>query len=206
MSRIIAALFVDGDGVYNRLRHVDIWDEVRDARKYKGPYPVVAHPPCERWGKYWYGSPIAAYRMQLGDDDGCFKAALAAVRKWGGVLEHPKDSHAWNHFGLQWPRATGGWTKADRYGGWTCCVEQGFYGHSSCKPTWLYACADKLPELRWGRGNQRLDPIAVQRYGYEKARKIGIISMVSGKDRQKLRAATPPLFRNVLVAIARSRY
>src|SRR5262245_973151 len=117
--RTVAALFVDAAGSYSRLHHVDIWGVERDARKSKGPHPVVGHPPCERWGKFWYVSPIAAYRFKLGDDDGCFRAALAAVRKWGGVLEHPKDSHAWNYFGIETPPPTGGWIACDRHGGYT---------------------------------------------------------------------------------------
>jgi hypothetical protein len=73
--------------------------KARDARLYAGPYPVVAHPPCERWGRYWGGAPAQFPRLKLGDDSGCFAAALAAVRKFGGVLEHPEGSHAFGeHF------------------------------------------------------------------------------------------------------------
>lgn len=48
---MIAALYVETDGAYFGLPGVDPWDEARDARKYAGPHPVVAHPPCQRWGK-----------------------------------------------------------------------------------------------------------------------------------------------------------
>src|SRR5690606_39268582 len=119
----IAALYVMADGVYSGLPHVECWDEARDARTYAGPWPVVAHPPCERWGYFWSGGPLRIARgfepKKLGDDGGCFEAALAAVRKWGGVLEHPKGSQAWKHFGLTPPRR-GGWSVADWEGGWTC--------------------------------------------------------------------------------------
>jgi len=47
----MAALFVDPNGVYAGLPDVDVWDEARDARLYAGPWPVVAHPPCARWGQ-----------------------------------------------------------------------------------------------------------------------------------------------------------
>lgn len=53
---MIAALFVAIDGVYFGLRGVDPWDKARDARVYSGNDPVVAHPPCERWGRYWGGA------------------------------------------------------------------------------------------------------------------------------------------------------
>jgi len=46
---MVAALYVQANGCYKGLPDVDPWDEVRDARKYDGPYPVVAHPPCSRW-------------------------------------------------------------------------------------------------------------------------------------------------------------
>jgi hypothetical protein len=55
---MIAALYVQRGGVYCGLPDVEPWDEERDARKYVGPWPVVAHPPCQRWGRYWYGGPM----------------------------------------------------------------------------------------------------------------------------------------------------
>ena len=82
---MIAALFVDDGGSYFGLPGVDPWPEARDARRYAGPWPAVAHPPCQRWGKLWAGSPIYIKRTGIrkikGDDNGCFEAALASVRK-----------------------------------------------------------------------------------------------------------------------------
>ncbi len=199
---MIAALFVETDGCYFGLPGVDPWDEKRDARRYNGPYPVVAHPPCQRWGRFWHGSTRKPHQFKLGDDNGCFAAALSAVRTWGGVLEHPADSHAWKHFRLNRPKRGAGWQDAGD-GGYTCYVEQGHYGHMSRKPTWLYAYNIRRPELNWSRGEQRLHPIALKRYGYEKARRIGMTAMVGGKDKTKIRNATPPEFRDLLLDMAR---
>jgi hypothetical protein len=200
----VAALYVEPDGCYAGLPGVDPWPEARDARAYCGPHPAVAHPPCQRWGRFWHGSTRKPHQFKLGDDGGCFAAALAAVRRWGGVLEHPADSHAWAHFGLARPDRDGGWISADFEGGWTCYVEQGHYGHFSRKPTWLYVCKVELPSLRWGRLPQRLHPIALERYGYEKARRIGMMAMIGGKRKTEIRNATPPEFRDLLLSIARS--
>jgi hypothetical protein len=150
---MIAALYVDSDGAYAGLQGIDPWDESRDARRYDGPFPVVAHPPCQRWGRYWGGSPRKPHQYRLGADQGCFAAALTAVRNFGGVLEHPKDSQAWAYFGLRTPPAAGGWVRADAYDGWTCCVSQGHYGHLAGKPTWLYAVRTERPELVWGHAS-----------------------------------------------------
>ena len=151
MSVMVAALFVERGGVYWNLPDVDPWDEERDARKYAGPWPVVAHPPCQRWGRYWSGGPMLARTPKAkkkGDDGGCFAAALAAVRRYGGVLEHPADSHAWRAYGLP-PPLPRGWC-ADVMGGWCCRVEQGHYGHRSRKATWLYAFGVALPDVKFG--------------------------------------------------------
>lgn len=199
---VIAALFVETDGCYFGLPDVDPWDIARDARLYDGPWPVVAHPPCQRWGRFWHGSTRKPHQYKLGDDGGCFAAALSAVRTWGGVLEHPADSHAWKHFGLNRPKRGAGWQDAGD-GGYTCYVEQGHYGHMSRKPTWLYVYKHRRPELDWRMGEQRLHPIALERYGYEKARRIGITAMVGGKHKTRIRNATPLPFRDVLLAIAR---
>ena len=199
---MIAALFVETHGTYFGLPSVDPWDVERDARDYTGPHPVVAHPPCQRWGRFWHGSTRKPHQFRMGEDAGCFSAALMAVRNYGGVLEHPKDSHAWRYFGLATPPVGGGWVKADNFGGWTCCVYQGHYGHFAGKGTWLYAVSPHLPELTWGKCEQRIHPRALELHGYEKARRIGMMAMVGGKDKTRIRNATPVAFRDVLLSIA----
>jgi hypothetical protein len=197
---VIAALFVDPAGCYAGLPNVDVWGPERDARFYRGPYPIVAHPPCERWGRYWHGSPRKPHQYELGDDGGCFEAALRSLVLCGGVLEHPADSHAWEWFDLPKPDDRG-WRLG---GGFAIArVEQGHYGHMSRKATWLLAHEPViLPELIWGPAEQRLHPIALAKYGYEKARRIGMSAMVGGKDKTKIRAATPIPFRDLLISMA----
>lgn len=199
---MIAALYVETNGVYFGLPDVDPWDQARDARNYSGPSPVVAHPPCKRWGKYWHGAPCKPHQYRLGEDGGCFASALTAVRNYGGVLEHPAGSLAWDYFGLMRPPASGGWVRSDSFGGWTCCVEQGHYGHIARKQTWLYAAHVEVPSLIWGKSEQRIHPRALELHGYEKARRIGMMAMVGGKDKERIRDATPVEFRDVLLAIA----
>ncbi len=206
---MIAALYVETGGAYFGLPGVEPWDETRDARKYSGPYPVVAHPPCQRWGKMWFGQPLTVkltgVRKTKGDDAGCFSAALAAVREFGGVLEHPWGSHAWPHFGLNVPARAGGWIAADLYGGWTCCVEQGKYGHYARKPTLLYVSGvDELPELHWDHSEAQYDPAVVERMGLKRAKRLGEVGARGGGTNSTPRIHTPPQFRELLLGIART--
>jgi hypothetical protein len=145
---VIAALYVEERGVYAGLDGVDIWPLARDARLYAGPHPVVAHPPCSRWCRL-AGLVEARWGHRRGDDGGCFASALASVRRWGGVLEHPAYSDAWAAFDLPIPLSTGGWQRG-MCGGWSCRVEQWRYGHPAKKATWLYAFGTALPSLAWG--------------------------------------------------------
>lgn len=202
----IAALFVEKDGPYANLPGVEVWDKERDARLYDGPYPVVAHPPCERWGRYWSGGPSAKTRRALGDDMGCFEAALKAVRKFGGVLEHPEASHAWRAHNILSPPKSGGWLIADAYG-FTCCVEQGHYGHRARKATWLYVCGvrvDDLPNLIWGiaPNKVRLDEGYHSKEERQRAIKTGICQRLSKRQR----ILTPQPFRDLLIEMARKSY
>lgn len=201
---MIAALFVQKGGVYYGLDKIDPWDIHRDARRYDGNHPVIAHPPCERWGRYWGGGPMLVgtpRQKKLGDDNGCFKAALEAVRTYGGVLEHPEASHAWRHFELNLPPRYGGWVNADFYGGFTCCIEQGAYGHRARKATWLYAFGVELPSLKWGRAQGKFSLLDEGFHSKEeRARKIktGICQRLSKKQR----LSTPVEFRDLLISIA----
>lgn len=195
---MIAALFVATNGCYFGLPDVDPWDEKRDARKYGGPDPVVAHPPCSRWCRL-AGLVEARWGHKRGDDGGCFAAALNAVRTWGGVLEHPAYSDAWAAFGLPAPITGGGWC-GDLTGGWSCYVEQGKYGHVAKKATWLYAFGVELPSLRWGYIPDQKSKALVSWCGNhtkadEKRPRVGKAAAA---------AATPPEFREVLLSMARS--
>ncbi len=208
MEMIVAALYVMPNGPYYGQDGVIPYGlPERDARQYAGPWPVVAHPPCERWGRYWGGGPMlhgTPKQKKLGDDNGCFGAALSAVREFGGVIEHPEASHAWSHFGLNKPPRAGGWVRADEFGGWTCCVEQGFYGHLAAKATWLYVIGTELPELRWGRCGKRLriDPGFHSREERRRLIKTGVSKRLSKRQR----TATPIEFRDLLLGMARSVY
>jgi hypothetical protein len=202
---------VQTGGCYFGLDGVDPWDEPRDARLYDGPHPVVAHPPCQRWGKLWAGQPLyikrTGIRKEKGDDGGCFQAALDAVRRWGGVLEHPWGSHAWGYFGLEVPPREGGWIPASPLNiddVWTCCVEQGRYGHYARKPTLLLAYGCDLPDLDWGIGEPRLDPSVVERMGLRRAKRLGEVGARGGGKDSAPRIGTPEPFRDLLLNIART--
>lgn len=208
---MIAALFVESQGIYSDMPGVDPWDIERDARKYKGPHPVVAHPPCKRWGRFWSGGPSAKVRRKLGDDGGCFPAALYAVRQFGGVLEHPEASKAWEVYGIDKPPWRAGWVPAnDGHNGWTCCVAQGNYGHPSRKLTWLYAVGVVRPELDWSIpvGMRRLD----DGFHSAKERALGrrtsamLSASAVGRLTRVERLATPPAFAEVLVTMARTAH
>lgn len=236
----MAALFVDERGVYANQPEVEVWGKSRDARLYPGPHPVVCHSPCARWCRL-AGLVEARYGHKRGDDGGCFESALASVRKWGGVLEHPAHSDAWSHFGMPAPNPSGGWQRGI-CGGWSCHVEQGHYGHRARKATWLYAFGCELPELKWGdsgsrawiswcsnhtagnpkgarpadlgftqaeerafRSHRPLSPEMSKR----KSEWMTATEKATGmKDFRRLTdreaAATPPAFRDVLLAMARS--
>jgi len=200
---MVAALYVIKNGPYYGISDVDPWDEDRDARLYAGPHPVVAHPPCARWGRYWFGGPSCKVRKKKGDDGGCFESALASVRTCGGVLEHPAASSAWKHFRIAHPYRIGGWIPADGYGGWTCCVDQGHYGHRAQKATWLYAVGiEDLPELIWGKSNNnvRLDDGFRSTEERRRATRTGRCQRLSARQRKE----TPDEFKEILLNMARS--
>ncbi len=92
---------------------------------------------------------------------------------------------------------------ADWQGGWTCCVEQGAYGHKARKATWLYAHGVALPSLRWGPAKGDFEWTSFLEFntpeGRKRARRTGVVQRQSKRQR----AATPPEFRDLLLSIAR---
>jgi len=159
---MISVLFVDVDSIYKTIQGLDCYDITRDARTFHGDWPVIAHPPCQLWG----AMAIVNYRRwggehnRPGNDGGLFRFALDAVRKCGGVLEHPAKSRAWAAHGLPKPLGMS-WQACDV--GWVCEVWQSAYGHRANKATWLYLVGEPL-ELRWER------PIGTHQIGFQDQR------------------------------------
>jgi hypothetical protein len=203
VSHEIAALFVATHGVYFGLPDVEPYDVNRNAFSYQGPHPVVAHPPCERWGRYWSGGPSAKIRRIKGDDGGAFAFAVRCVREFGGVLEHPEASHAFGAYGLTKPPKLGGWIACRDLRGWTCCVEQGHYGHRARKATWLYFCGSAKPMgLIWGPSTgARLDEGFHSKSERDAARTAGQKPVARLSTRENI--ATPTPFRDLLLDLAR---
>ena len=187
----VAALFAAAGGTYSRITGVDVWDKVRDARLYKGPYPVVCHPPCQLWGALAklnfkrYGGE----HNRPGNDSGCFAFALSAVRTWGGVLEHPALSYAFASHSLTKPLRDS-WQFAGRANEWVTECSQSAYGHRARKRTWLIYVGQRTPpEIDWS------DPPGTHQCGW-----FDRIKPTLGRVEA---SATPPAFRDLLLSLAR---
>jgi hypothetical protein len=186
----VTALYVERDGIYSTIPDVDCWDEERDARLYPGPHPVVAHPPCGRWCAMARLNE-SRWGAKVGEDGGCFESALAAVRTYGGVLEHPASSLAWARFGLTRPPHFGWQRQLD--GGWVCEVKQSAYGHLARKPTWLYYVGSGPAPADWR------DIAGTHQVGGGVHTGNNQLPRLDSKRAIK----TPPAFAEYLVALAR---
>ncbi len=189
---MVAALYVQPRGVYSNLAGVEAWGlPDRDARMYDGPYSVVAHPPCSSWCQLAFINQ-KRWGRKVGDDGGCFAAALASVRRFGGVLEHPAFSYAWPEFGLPRP-PVGGWTRTFGDVGWVCEVSQAAYGHRARKLTWLYYVGDAPPALDWSRPEPTAQVSQCANHGDSPLPRL----------RGHAASATPEAFRDLLIGMAR---
>lgn len=140
----VAVLFARSDSVYKHLPGCDVWDAERDARRWPGGCPVVAHPPCRAWGR------LRAFAKPRQDEKDLARLAVDLVRRWGGVLEHPASSSLWPDMGL--PRPGRG---ADAAGGWTFAAPQSWWGHRAAKESWFYIVGPgprDLPEIPFAMG------------------------------------------------------
>lgn len=136
--KTVTVLFARADSVYKTLPGCDVWDIERDARRWPGGGAVVAHPPCRAWGQ------LRALANPRPDEKALALWAVDQVRRFGGVLEHPKKSTLWPVAGLPQPQ------ERDAFGGWTLPIFQRWFGHRAEKPTLLYivGCEPQdMPEM-----------------------------------------------------------
>lgn len=184
--RTVAALFCRADSVYKQMEGVEVYDVERDARTYDGPWPVVAHPPCRAWGNF------AMFAKPRPDERNLARLAVALVREFGGVLEHPFGSRLWQAQGL--PDGT----RRDAWGGWTLVIDQHWWGHRAQKRTKLYIVGVEpggIPSL----------PLKLGRPEFV----VGDVGRAStGDDRPEITKAerehTPPQLAQWLVDLART--
>lgn len=101
------------------------------------------------------------------------------------------------------PRA-GGWQRESLFGaGWTCCVEQGHYGHPGRKPTWLYVVGAEPTPLIWGK-SAATGKVDLGFHSTEERRKAVRRGVGVEQFCKRKRAATPPAFAELLLDLARS--
>jgi hypothetical protein len=118
---LVAALYVGPRSIYKTLLGPEMcWDEARDARTYAGPWPVICHPPCGPWGAWAH--------LCTKQDAGAFAVALGMVQRWGGVIEHPAHSRAFDVYDLNA----------------VVEVDQCDFGFRARKKTWLYVSPPDL--------------------------------------------------------------
>lgn len=123
---MIAVLFARRDSIYKTMPGLDVYDIDRDACSWAGEGPVIAHPPCRAWGGLSYLAKPRPGEKELAP------WAVDAVRRAGGVLEHPERSKLWPEKNLPGPGFR------DEFGGWTLPIWQSWFGHKADKATRLY--------------------------------------------------------------------
>lgn len=115
----VAVLFTQNGTSYHKLP-VEVWGPhvFRDATRYAGPWPIIAHPHCGPWGKHKRNCNHPKVHGII---------AMNMVHLWGGLVEHPVGSSLFNEYG-----------KKD---GIILKVNQGDFGHMALKPTLIYLYA-----------------------------------------------------------------
>lgn len=181
---MVSVLFARSDSIYKTLPDCDVWDIERDALKWPGGNPIVAHPPCRAWGQMKHFA-----KPREGERDLAIWA-IEQIREWGGVLEHPAQSELWPFMNLPMPG------RRDVLGGFSIWISQFWFGHKADKPTLLYIAGmepAELPEIPFRLG----DPDFVIASTVRKSQK-GWKPHVPKAEREH----TPPLLAKYLVELA----
>ena len=170
MSSRVAVLCTRPRSPYHDIEGADCFDLARDCRTFKGDAPVVAHPPCRSWGR------LRRFAKPRADEQEVAVFCLDAVRRCGGVLEHPEGSHLLRHL-LGAFRG-----RVDAYGGRIVALDQQAFGHRARKRTWLYVVRRGLPVIELAFASP-----------------ASTVRLMGSAERER----TPPAFARWLVDLAR---
>ncbi len=185
---MVSVLFCRKDSIY-KILGCDVWDIERNATLYTGPNPVICHPPCRAWGCY---KGIAKPRP--GEKE-LAVFAVSQVRKFGGVLEHPRGSSLWKDQGLP----TG--TNRDDFGGFSLHINQHWFGHKAEKKTLLYIVGTEptnIPEYPISLNVPEYVIDSKLKKKYCESHKIAYKKRVTDRERE----ATPVEFAKWLIKLA----
>lgn len=125
---MIPVLFTQKNSNYNEIQIFDCYDEKRNALSFNDRVPLIAHPPCRKFSRLrgLSTAPLSEKKLAF--------FALAKVRQFGGILEHPRSSTLWKdgNFNLD--------GTIDSYGGFLRSVDLSWFGFPARKKTMLYFC------------------------------------------------------------------
>jgi hypothetical protein len=117
---------------------------------------------------------------------------IEQIRKWGGVLEHPKKSKLWPFMKLPEPGTR------DEWGGFTIIAPQYWWGHLANKASKFYVCGcdfKNVPQIPFALGDA---PMTVATNSKSRG-KPHIRPEMKKEDREK----TPDALAEWLVELAR---
>jgi hypothetical protein len=170
---VISVLFARRDSIYKTMSECDVWDEDRDARRYVGSNPVIAHPPCRFWGNLRFLRKVKENMTHA--ERALAVWSIGVVNRNGGVVEHPITSNLFKRI-------------TDYSPGYVLPVDQYWWGHPCRKRTGLYIV---------GCERKDIPPIP---YELDGPRRIKMNDTFSWDP---VREATPPEFAGWLVDLAK---
>lgn len=166
----VPVLFTRKNSPYRALG-CDCYDIERDALTWQGGRPCIAHPPCRSWGQLSHMAKPRSGERELA------VWAMAQVRRFGGVLEHPINSKLWAESGCL------SWGVRDSFGGVLVPLFQSSFGHRAPKLTGLYLVGVHVPDIpppqpttttveRMGRPEREATPPELARFLVDLVRSV----------------------------------
>lgn len=107
----------------------DVYDAEKNALTFEKRGPIIAHPPCRLW------SQMRGMANWVPAEKWYFPWSIGLVRRYGGIVEHPRSSSGWAKYcgqALRFPE------QYDNYGGFLLFINQFDFGLPFNKPTGLY--------------------------------------------------------------------